>query len=102
MRRDAVAVYVQGDLLKPVFLLRASVMGYGLYLIAKRLLHVEYGFSTLALALWGTLITVLPVTNDTVFQTDLTIKQEKTLKLEVNDKVVPKIGTPVKLVIQVK
>lgn len=52
--------------------------------------------------LYGTLITVLPVTNDTVFQSDLSMKSEKSLKLEVNEKVVPKIGTPVKLVIQVK
>lgn len=52
--------------------------------------------------LTGTLITVLPVTNDTVFQTNLSIKDEKDMKLEVNGKVVPKIGTPVKLVIQAK
>jgi hypothetical protein len=41
----------------PLLLLRATVMGYGVYLIAQRLFHIEYGISTLALSLWGTLLT---------------------------------------------
>lgn len=52
--------------------------------------------------LTGTLITIMPVTNDTVFQSTLTLKDEKDMKLETNPKVVPTIGTPVKLVIQAK
>jgi len=46
----------------------------------------------------GTLITVFPVTADTVFQSDMSLKDEKLVKLEVNDKL-PKVGTPVTLVI---
>jgi hypothetical protein len=51
--------------------------------------------------LTGTLATIYPVTNDTVFQTNLTLKDEKDVKLEVS-KDLPKEGTAVKLVIQVK
>jgi hypothetical protein len=51
--------------------------------------------------LTGTLISIFPVTNRTVFQTNLTMKEEKYLKLETNTKVLPKEGTPVKLVIEV-
>jgi hypothetical protein len=51
--------------------------------------------------LTGTLIAIFPVTNETVFQTNLTMKEEKYLKLETNTKVLPKEGTPVKLVIVV-
>jgi hypothetical protein len=51
--------------------------------------------------LTGTLIAIFPVTNETVFQTNLTMKEEKFLKLETNPKVLPKEGTPVKLVIEV-
>jgi hypothetical protein len=50
--------------------------------------------------LTGTLISIFPVTNETVFQTNLTMKEEKFLKLETT-KALPKIGTPVKLVIEV-
>jgi hypothetical protein len=50
----------------------------------------------------GTLITIFPVTDKTVFQTDLKFEQQEDLRLETNPKVVPKIGTPVKIVIQVK
>jgi hypothetical protein len=50
--------------------------------------------------LTGTLISIFPVTNETVFQTNLTMKYEKFLKLETT-KALPKIGTPVKLVIEV-
>src|SRR5262245_37923962 len=48
----------------------------------------------------GTLISIFPVTNETVFQTNLTMKEEKYLKLETNKDVLPKEGTPVKLVIE--
>jgi hypothetical protein len=47
----------------------------------------------------GTLIAIFPVTNETVFQTSLTMKEEKYLKLETNTKILPKEGTLVKLVI---
>jgi len=49
----------------------------------------------------GTLVSIFPVTNRTVFQTNLTMKEEKYLKMETNPKVLPKEGTPVKLVIVV-
>jgi hypothetical protein len=49
----------------------------------------------------GTLIAIFPVTNETVFQTNLTMREEKFLKLETNPAVLPKEGTPVKLVIEV-
>ena len=51
--------------------------------------------------LTGTLISIFPVTNQTVFQTDLTMKEEKFLKLETKADLLPKVGTPVKLVIEV-
>jgi hypothetical protein len=50
----------------------------------------------------GTLITVYSVTNETVLQSALSFEQESSLKIETNTKVLPKIGTPVKLVIQAK
>ncbi|MBI2808977.1 MAG: hypothetical protein HYX68_28675 [Planctomycetes bacterium] len=50
----------------------------------------------------GTLMSIFPVTAETVLQTNLTIDFEKFMKLEVNTKVLPKTGTPVKLVIEVK
>jgi hypothetical protein len=43
----------------PPHLLRLTVTGFGIYLVLKRVWRVEYGYSTLALAIWGTLITVL-------------------------------------------
>lgn len=49
----------------------------------------------------GTLIAIFPVTDQTVLQTSLTMKEEKYVKLETNPKVLPKEGTPVKLVIEV-
>jgi hypothetical protein len=49
----------------------------------------------------GTLIAIFPVTNQTVFQTDLTMKEEKYVKLETDKKLLPKEGTPVKLIIEV-
>ena len=50
----------------------------------------------------GTLMSIFPVTDETVFQTALTIKYEGIMKLEVNTKVMPKEGTPIKLVFEVK
>jgi hypothetical protein len=50
----------------------------------------------------GTFMAIFPVTKETVFQTSLTIENEKFMKLEVNTKVLPKEGTAVKLVIEVK
>ncbi len=52
--------------------------------------------------LTGTLISIFPVTNQTVFQTNLTMKEEKFVKLETDKKVLPKEGTPVKLVIEAR
>jgi hypothetical protein len=49
----------------------------------------------------GTLVAIFPVTKETVFQTSLQIENEKFMKLEVA-KVMPKEGTPVKMVIEVK
>ena len=50
----------------------------------------------------GTFIALFPVTDETVLQSDLTLKDELGLKLETNRKVLPKEGTPVKLIIAVK
>lgn len=52
--------------------------------------------------LTGTLISLFPVTDDTVLQSHLTMKEESTLKLETNRKLLPKEGTPVRLILQVK
>ena len=49
----------------------------------------------------GTLIAIFPVTDETVFQTSLTMKDEPLIKLDTNPKVLPEIGTDVQLVIQV-
>jgi hypothetical protein len=49
----------------------------------------------------GTLIAIFPVTDQTVFQTNKTLEDEKFLRLETNPKVLPKEGTAVKLVIEV-
>lgn len=46
----------------------------------------------------GTLIAIFPVTADTVFQSSLSLSDEKYVKLETNDKL-PAVGTPVNLVI---
>ncbi|HYT89010.1 MAG TPA: YdjY domain-containing protein [Gemmataceae bacterium] len=50
----------------------------------------------------GTLITIFPVTNSTVFQTALSGKDESKWKLETNQKLLPKIGTAAKLIIEAK
>jgi hypothetical protein len=49
----------------------------------------------------GTLIAIFPVTDKTIMQSTLTMKEEKYVKLEVDKKVLPKEGTPVKLVLEV-
>ena len=49
----------------------------------------------------GTLIAIFPVTDETVFQTNLTMKDEPLIKLDTNAKILPEIGTDVLLVIQV-
>ncbi len=49
----------------------------------------------------GTLITVFPVTNETVLQANLKFEDQKLLKLETNKSVLPKEGSPAKLVIEV-
>jgi hypothetical protein len=51
--------------------------------------------------LTGTLITIFPVTDETVLQTSLTMAEEKYLKLEVNKEVLPKEGEPIKLILEV-
>jgi len=51
--------------------------------------------------LTGSLISLFPVTDETVIQTAWTMEHEKYLKLEVNTDVMPKEGTLVKLVIEV-
>ncbi len=51
--------------------------------------------------LTGTLIAIFPVTDQTVFQTNLTMEYEKFLKLQTNPAVLPKEGTAVKLVLEV-
>ncbi len=50
----------------------------------------------------GTLIAIFPVTDETVIQTNLTMKEEPLLKLETNPKALPAEGLPAKLVIEVK
>lgn len=49
----------------------------------------------------GTLIAIFPVTDETVFQTNLTMKDEPLIKLDTNTKSLPEIGTDVLLIIQV-
>jgi hypothetical protein len=47
----------------------------------------------------GTLIAIFPVTDETVFQSTLTMKEEKYVKLEVKAGLLPAVGKPVNLVI---
>lgn len=49
----------------------------------------------------GTLAVIFPVSDQTVLQTSLAMENEKFMKLETNTKVLPKEGTPVRLVIEV-
>jgi hypothetical protein len=52
--------------------------------------------------LTGTLIALFPVTDEVVIQSNLTLKDEPVLKLETDGKMVPKEGTPARLVIEAK
>ena len=49
----------------------------------------------------GTLIAIFPVTDETVFQTDMTMEEERLLELETNKNLLPEEGTPVKLIVAV-
>jgi hypothetical protein len=48
----------------------------------------------------GTLIAIFPVTDKTMMQATLTMKEEKYVKLEADNKILPKEGTPVKLILE--
>ena len=50
----------------------------------------------------GTLISLFPVTDETVFQTNLTMEEERLLSLETNKNVLPEEGTAATLIIEVK
>jgi hypothetical protein len=50
----------------------------------------------------GTLIGIFPVTDETVIQTSLTMKEEPFIKMETNKDALPKEGESVTLVIEVK
>jgi len=50
----------------------------------------------------GTLITIFPVTDETVLQAGVGSDSEQSWRLETNAKVLPKEGTPARLVLQVK
>ncbi len=50
----------------------------------------------------GTLISIFPVTDDTVLQTSLTMKEEPLIKLDTNAKALPAEGTAVKLILEAK
>ncbi|HPD15261.1 MAG TPA: PQQ-binding-like beta-propeller repeat protein [Planctomycetota bacterium] len=52
--------------------------------------------------LGGTLITLFPVTDETVFQTNLTMKDSTLLRMETNKYVLPDEGAPVTLIIEAK
>jgi outer membrane protein assembly factor BamB len=52
--------------------------------------------------LTGTLISIYPVTDETVFQSNLTMKEAALLKLEVNRNLLPEEGADATLVIEVK
>ena len=58
-------------------------------------------YKTYGADLGGTLITLFPVTDETVFQTNLTMKDSTLLKMEINRYVLPDEGTPVTLIIEV-
>jgi hypothetical protein len=51
--------------------------------------------------LTGTLLAIFPVTDQTVLQTNLTMKEEKYVKLETDKKLLPREGTAVKLILEV-
>ncbi len=50
--------------------------------------------------LTGTFISIFPVTDCCVFQSQLTMKDESSIKLETNTKLLPKEGAAVKLIVQ--
>jgi hypothetical protein len=50
----------------------------------------------------GTLAAIFPVTDETVFQSPLTLKEEAEDKMEIKPNLLPKEGSPAKLIIQVK
>ena len=50
----------------------------------------------------GTLITIFPVTDETVLQAGVGSDSEQSWRLETNAKVLPREGTPARLVLQVK
>ncbi len=52
--------------------------------------------------LTGTLVALFPVTDETVIQSHLTMKEEPLFKLETDKKLLPKEGAAAKLVIEVK
>jgi hypothetical protein len=52
--------------------------------------------------LTGTLLTLLPVTDETVIQSSLSLADETEYKLETDKKLLPREGTPAKLIIEVK
>jgi hypothetical protein len=49
----------------------------------------------------GTLICIFPVTDETVFQTNLAFNDQKFVDLETDKKLLPAIGTPAKIIIEV-
>lgn len=49
----------------------------------------------------GTLISIFPVTDLCVFQTQMTMKEEKYVKIETNKTLLPKEGTACKLIVEV-
>ncbi|MBL7220101.1 MAG: PQQ-binding-like beta-propeller repeat protein [Phycisphaerae bacterium] len=55
---------------------------------------------TYAADMSGTLISIFPVTDETVLQSNMTLKEESLLKLETNKSVLPPIGTEVNLIIK--
>ena len=50
----------------------------------------------------GTLLSLVPVTDETVFQTNLTMNEERLVKLDTNKTILPDEGTDVRLIIEVK
>ena len=48
----------------------------------------------------GTLVALFPVTDETVFQTNLTMREEQLLKLDTNKDILPPEGTPARLIVQ--
>jgi len=55
---------------------------------------------TYAADMSGTLISIFPVTDETVLQSNMTLKEESLLKLETNKSILPPVGTEVNLIIK--